>query len=308
MTGKDPEDMTASELLRRVVNDCNENITSAMSIVDQLRKTVGSKETRTYGEDLAIALETVAGKIDVEIEAARRDAGNDTFMTILDRLITFNSYPSRSEGEGFVGWLKRCFIPRSRYEDGEPVQFGDYDIDWDEIDRCPGTAQWEATAVDCRGRLLATAFSGIVAVAKTDENGRVKRRTPEVPGADGLPIKAGETVWDTKSGLEIVVSRIAKDDGGNVIVCANGDICELQFAPKDVTHARPDTQERIDGDSQKTADAYWGCIDVSCEDCPAKIDGKSPHTRFDARNCVQAQMIDLLRRQRELDARKGGAE
>ena len=210
--------------------------------------------------------------------------------------------------EAIADEIERCYVPRPRYEDGEPVQFGDSDTDWDEIDRCPGTAQWEATAVDCRGRLLATAFSGIVAVAKTDERGRVKRRAPEVLGADGLPIVEGETVWDMASGLEITVSRIAKDEGGNVIVCANGDICELQFAPKNITHTPPDTQERIDADAMKRVDDYWGCVGVLCEDCPVKIDGKTPKQRYNVPDCATVKLLELLRRQSELDSRKGGAK
>lgn len=73
-----------------------------------------------------------------------------------------------------------------------------------------------------------------------------------------------------------------------------------------LTHTPPDSQERIDGDAQKSTLEYWGCRDASCECCPAETDGKTPRGRFDARNCQQAQMLDLLRRQRELDACKGG--
>lgn len=305
MTEKDPKDMTAAELLRWTANgDPDEH--GNTNVVFKLFTALGNKSySDTAYEEDARNICALAAKIDTEIEAARRNL----FKATLDERIELHGYPSRRKGEPFVRWLERCWLLRPRDEAGEPVQFGDDDIDWDYTDECrvPG-AQLNATAVDIRGKLLATTFNKIVAVAETDERDRVKRLAPEVMGADGKPIVEGETAWDTKSGLEIVVSRIAKDEGGNVIVCANGDICELQFFPKDITHIRPDTQDRIDADARKYFDEYWCCIDASCSRCPSKIDGKKPKERFDTRHCSQAIVFDLLRRQRELDARKGGAE
>ena len=93
-----------------------------------------------------------------------------------------------------------------------------------------------------------------------------------------------------------------------MIVCANGDICELQFAPKNIIHTPPDTQERINADVMKEYIEYWGCVGMSCEGCPAKIDGKKPWRRYNVGGCHEAMVLDLLRRQRQLDARKGGVE
>lgn len=71
--------------------------------------------------------------------------------------------------------------------------------------------------------------------------------------------------------------------------------------------AAPDTQERICADALKSITRYWGCEEhPGCERCPARIDGKTPRDRFDTNSCGQAQMLDLLRRQRELDKRMGG--
>lgn len=237
--------------------------------------------------------------------------------------------------------------------------------------------------------LLATAFGRIIAVAETDENGRVKRRAPEVLLADGLPAKVGETVYRVDTGKGFEIARIAPmcpgDDMSKTLVLWGDDnewraaidhthtppvlaadglplregetvwltdegarhaggsdtmaeagpyaLCGIgandrltvkalpsRFYPNRVdlteegawcpaswlTHTPPDSQERIDGDAQKSTLEYWGCRDASCECCPAETDGKTPRGRFDARNCQQAQMLDLLRRQRELDACKGG--
>lgn len=303
MSGKDPNDMTAAKLLRYAAEDIRENICGSESAINILSEVVGSKETYNYGDDLANALEVVADKIDAEIEAAR----DESFLSHVDSLISLCGYPIRRKGEEvFDEWIDRCFIPRHRYEDGETVQFGDRDIDWDDTDECraPGV-QWVATAVDCNGRLLATAYDKIVAVAKTDEYGRVKRRVPEVPGADGLPIEEGETVWDTESGKELSVCAIANADAG-MIQCSDDDgYCE-DYDARHLTHTPPDTQQRIDADALKSTASYWDCLGRSCVDCPAEIDDKRPWERCGASSCEQAQLLDLLRRQRELDARKGG--
>lgn len=64
------------------------------------------------------------------------------------------------------------------------------------------------------------------------------------------------------------------------------------------THVIPDTQERIDEDAVKTPCDYWGqAAETSCTKCP-RDDG--PY------GCFAAKCLDLLRRQRELDARPNG--
>jgi len=73
-----------------------------------------------------------------------------------------------------------------------------------------------------------------------------------------------------------------------------------------VEDEEPDTQERIDEDAQKMTDDYWDCYGIDCEECPVKIDGKKPRERYGVPDCVSAKAFDLLRRQRELDAK--GAE
>lgn len=82
----------------------------------------------------------------------------------------------------------------------------------------------------------------------------------------------------------------------------------LCFTGSPVKRPDPDTQERIDEDAQKSNQSYWGCEGRSCKVCPAIIDGAKPCERYDVFSCEKAKTLDLLRRQRELDARKGGAE
>ncbi len=311
MADKDPKGMTASELLRWAANgEPNEygNVFADFKLLSALSGKPYAKIN--YAEDVQ-GIRNFADKIDAEIEMARMDARNVSFWTGLDARIALLDYPLR-KNETLDEWLERCFIPRPLDEAGEPVQFGDSDIEWDETGECrnPG-AHWNATAVDIGGKLLATGFSEIIAVAKTDERGRVKRRAPEVLGADGLPIKGGETVWLLSGTGPHVVDTVYTD-----IQTPDGRDCPWADIDNDgtwayvesLTHTPPDTQERIDEDARKSTFEYWGCGDAGCEYCPAKIEGKIPRDRLDTRNCEKAMLLDLLRRQRELDARKGGAE
>lgn len=166
-----------------------------------------------------------------------------------------------------------------------------------------------ATAVDIRGKILATTFNKIVAVAKTDERGRVKRTVHEVLGADGLPVVAGETVYPIDGdwiGDPLEVAGIDRD-GSVRVSLPDGKGWTIYLADR-LTHTPPDTQEKIDRDKIKAAMRYWECEDVECYACPCKINGKKPSEYYGTCNCAVAQGMDIARRQRELDARKGGTE
>ncbi len=308
MERKDPKDMTVSELLRWVAN--GEADESGNVVVH--RKLLSALSGKEYDDSTATEdarnIRAIADKIDAEIEAARCNRLAD----VVDSCIEMHGYPSRCEGERFDRWLERCFIQRPLDENGEPVRFGDRDIDWESLGEYRDQGiQWDVSAVDARGHILATTADPykIVAVAKTGERGRVKRTAPEVLGADGLPVVAGETVY-TETGLERVVAKVgtvAYDgmegwDGTPWVMLDNGSWLHAA----DVTHTPPDTQERIDDDAQKSSHDYWGCAGVECVDCRRAIDGKKPYEYFDCLNCLIAKSLDLLRRQRELDARKGG--
>lgn len=132
---------------------------------------------------------------------------------------------------------------------------------------------------------------------------RVKRPAPEVLGADGLPIKVGETVYRTDAPItEAVVTGFrGYDDGSIDVVCSEkGGKVTAFYNPSLLTHTPPDTQERIDEDAKKGLGEYWGCSENICAECGVR--------RYDADSCGHAMKLDLLRRQRELDKRTGGAE
>lgn len=230
MTGKDPKDMTASELLRWAANGDDDEHGNHIAVHKLVSALSGMAYEETGFDRDRRNILALADKIDDEIEAARRDAVKESkkpMWWFRSAIRQGGDWPAPHDGEKFREYLKRCFIPRPRYEDGEPVDESDFGED-----ACLtvfGNGDWK----------IGNRYGGVIEMGSC----RMRAQRP----------------------------------------------------------AAPDTQERIDGDSQKTADAYWGCIDVSCEDCPAKIDDKRPWERCYANNCVQAQMLDLLRRQRRLD-------
>ena len=123
-----------------------------------------------------------------------------------------------------------------------------------------------------------------------------------VMGADGLPIKDDETVYDVETG-EAYIVRLPCAGTGKTFFRGGG-----YRDPAYLTHTPPDTQERIDREKMVGSKEYWSCTDISCMRCPSKIDGELPSKHYGVRSCSIAQGVDIARRQRELDARTGGAE
>lgn len=154
---------------------------------------------------------------------------------------------------------------------------------------------------------------------RTDDPGyRVERPKPAVLGADGKPIEVGQTVWDSTSPHESASYNAWRHGGPLKVLCRNDTragfvICEddretpLDCCAADLTHERPDTQERIDGDKRKSSYLYWGCLGASCLDCPALINDKQPRHHYGTSDCAVAQGMDIARREQELHARTGGA-
>ena len=152
MEQKEPKDMTASELLRSGNSIC------------RLCQILTDGDCANHGcEEIYSVL---ADKIDAELAQARRSG----LERAAKSWAKANGWPDFREGEDFGAWLDRCALPRPRFDDGEPVQFGD---DTDELDgvekfiflRNGGCCQMQ----DADGNIC-NVFHGK----------RVKRRAPEV--------------------------------------------------------------------------------------------------------------------------------
>ena len=120
---------------------------------------------------------------------------------------------------------------------------------------------------------------------------RIEREYMPLPRfEDGEPVKVGDMIlWN--DGKEKRVEHIT------VEVDLEGSCGTYNAILK-----RPvtDTLERIEEDAMKTFTDYWGCCDAGCSCCPAMVDGKRPHDRYETVDCIRAQKLDLLRRQREV--------
>ena len=300
MGAVDPKDMTASELMRWAANG------EPYNGVDGNRWIYPTEKIKALVEDVTgewpsdhEAFSIIADKIDAELAEARKDAIRESkkpmwwFRSAIKR---GEDWPEPRDGEKFRDYLHRCFLPRPRFEDGEPVQM------CDEIAICGGDIDVNEVVMLLDGSGYRLLHSTDVSASAIED--RVKRPAPEVLGADGLPIKAGETVWHVINGREATVANL-KPWGAECDLA--DDICEsVVWAYEIITHTHPETQERIDEDKGKKGTEYWRCIGFLCGDCPAEIDGKRPSDRYGVLNCSIAQGMDIARRQADLDARKGG--
>ena len=316
MTDKDPKDMTASELLRWATNG------EPYNGVDGNSWTYPTEKIKALVEDVTgewpsahEAFSIIADKIDAELAEARKDAIRESrkpMWWFRNAIKCGYDWPEPRDGEKFRDYLHRCFLPRPRYEDGEPVQSSDMEeIGAFATYRVYMDGSWEFEPDkyedETSPKLWDVQFG-----AKSE---RVKRPAPEVLGADGKPIKDGETVWldeahsrcagsygfedgnkyslcgiERQEMLTVEDAHIEVDGREYVRVCTCGAWCHASW----LTHTPPETQERIDDDATLSPREYYN----------AHI-GHDVGLRDDEEVAV-AMVRDLLRRQRELDKRTGG--
>ena len=272
MTDKDPKDMTASELLRKA----DSHPCSMCHLV-----MAGDESCATTG--CASWAYRLADKIDAELAEARKEAVNESkkpMWWFRSAIKCGYDWPEPRDGEKFRDYLHRCFLPRPRFEDGEPVQMGD------EIAICGGDIDVNEVVMLLDGSGYRLLHSTDVSASAIED--RVDRPAPEALGADGLPIKVGETVYDTETGGAYVV-RLPYAGTGKTFF-EDGSCRD----PAYLTHTPPETQERIDDDATLPPREYY-----------ARHIGHDVGLKDDA-EVTEAMVLDLLRRQRELDARKGG--
>lgn len=228
-----------------------------------------------------------------------------------------NGLPSFHEEESIKAWLDRCFLPRPLFEDGEPVQIGDKVLNYDR-ERTVDNIAVAVYGTECL----------LLAFVDSPEK-RLKRPAPKVLDADGVPIEVGDTVYideshapkadeyDFNAGPEsfgllgvspndaLVVANAEHFTCGHRFVLFKGE--DRAWCPASwLTHKEPDTQECINADALKLTKQYWECAGYECDDCPSTVFGKTPDKKYGVGNCTDAMKLDLLRRQRELDARMGG--
>lgn len=295
MTDKDSNYMTASELLRKAGNGYDG---SSGTVMTNLIDLMGLSRKIRHSE----CCYDLADKIDAELAQARELS----LRRGAELWAKANGWPDFRDGEDFGAWLERCALKLPCDKDGEPWSIGDRVM--------PGNrSESTVTGYDFDGNewFLKYRWCGIDSYANEFATS-CKRPAPEVLLGDGKPVSKGETVYVIESGIERTVKDFGTKlcegmdgwDGSPWVMFDNGSWMHA----RDLTHTPPDTQESIDRDARKGYMTYWECVECSCERCPARIDGDKPWRWYHADSCEGAMVLDLLRRQRELDKRKGGAE
>lgn len=294
MTGKDPKDMTASELMRYLHD---RNSSCSCSMCNKVLNIVGCGE-----HVCADAYEALADKIDAELAQATAYGISEGFNSSLragaELWAKANGWPDFREGEDFGAWLDRCALKLPCDKDGEPWNIGDRVIPGN---RCESTVT--GFAFDGDGWFLKYRWCGIDSYANEFATScKRPAPAPEVLGADLLPIKVGETVYRTDAPItEAVVTGFrGYDDGSIDVVCSEkGGKVTAFYDPSLLTHTPPDTQERINADAKLLPAVYY-----------ARNIADDPNAMKDMNdsNIIIVVISDLLRRQRELDKRMGGAE
>lgn len=180
--------------------------------------------------------------------------------------------------------IEKYYIPRPRFEDGEPVQFGD-----SFIQKCVNVE----VELDKIGISLFTK-DGLNMVWFPDEV--VPRPEPKVLDTNGAPCKKGETVWKLVDSTKWEIIDIHPTEPRITVrqLDTDKDVSGGWFLASEYTHTTPETQERIDDDATMPPAEYCAVRGIDLVDDP------------DRATATEAMVRDLLRRQRELDKRTGG--
>lgn len=138
-----------------------------------------------------------------------------------------------------------------RFEDGEPVMIGDEATN-------NKNQRFTVKRIEFRhGKWMLndSVTEGHYLNGKSGK--RVMRPAPEVLDADGVEIKVGDTVRSSMYGdNDFTVSRFVKNCKGETFVMVEEMWSGLP--PLTVTHARPDSWERLEEDARKGVCEYAG--------------------------------------------------
>ena len=154
--------------------------------------------------------------------------------------------------------IEKYYTPRPRFENGEPVQFGD---DIEIYNRTglldSGTIQsfhpnngsvWMLSLVGVNHERLVRFDPGTCVI---------KRPEHKVLDADGVEIKVGDTVWDLDSGEKLTVVEFANREHG-IIQCSNEE--DEYYGDHDahkLTHRIPDSLEKLRDDMREFVDTEY---------------------------------------------------
>ena len=140
--------------------------------------------------------------------------------------------------ERFADEIERYYIPRPRFEDGEPVRFGD------EIDFAGTELSVKRFSYTDDGYVT---VSGVGIGQRHLLNEPFKRPQPKVFDADGVEIKVGDTVWKNGISQDKAHVETIHDDGTITVRFFDGMVGNLH-SPLEYTHKEPDSLEKLRDD------------------------------------------------------------
>lgn len=199
------------------------------------------------------------------------------------------------DGENFDQWLERCYLSRPRFEDGEPVQFGD-----EFSDRNNERDSIRCIAVYDDGLYMMLGEGGMQECVPPGE--RVKRPCSEVLDADGVPIEVGDTVYAPEYlNIKCIVLSIEWLADGELVEVENSAGHKFRDTPDMFTHKQPDSLERIEEDALMPSVDYcekYGLLDNGCN--AEEGNDAVRHCTDCGLTCETRMCRHLLHRQREV--------
>lgn len=278
--------------VKRAALGANEAFDGQEPVVRQMREAVtrrraaGSKVVAMTIDDF----EAAVGRLEREIDEAVADEAADTLsayeLNVNARWHSAVEEGAESDCKAEYEMISRYWLPRPRFEDGEPVQFSDvvrqrdqgheFEVDWIEV--CED------------GWFAVSQHDGVRDVARP---GMAFNRPepPKVLDADGVEIKVGDEVWHEDGTYGTVMEM----NGERVIVKRDGHKWWTNAHCSKFTHRRPeppDTWEQIEADMAKNDVCdYYGRdsgqpTSKRCEGCRGQ----------EHEDCIMAMTSDIVRR------------
>lgn len=228
----------------------------------------------------------LAAKYKAERDVARQEA--ERWKRDVDnRRVELCSWLGIDTGTGWsnaVAEMDKRLMPPGyewpRYEDGEPVKIGDDVVGPDYGERIN---VHEITFYANGFAIYEQAGFGLW----YENDNRFKRPKPDHIGADGLPIREGETAYRVDDGKEVKVLTVLPSGSVNTVVRGIGIGKEVWIDSHRLTHTKPeppDSWERLEHDARE--------LDIS-------LDGENTDD-YPRMSCVS----DLVRRAKALAEKK----
>lgn len=147
--------------------------------------------------------------------------------------------------------IEKYYIPRPRFEGGEPVKTGflPASIEWDDAGNAPYI--YNGILLDGHGDIEAILAVGTdFAVSRHLDDGILKRPEPKVLDAEGVPCKKGETVWRLIDSTKWEVTDIHPTEPRIAVrqLDTEKEVVGGWFLAEEYSHREPDSLEKLRDD------------------------------------------------------------